>query len=235
MNVLVLGDGLLGSEIVKQTGWDFISRKKDNIDFCDLDSYYKYLYNYDTIFNCVGYTKTYSDEKDIHLNTNFKAVVGLVNYCNQTDKKIVQVSTDYIYANSVAEASENDPPANCANWYAYSKLLGDGYVHAMANEYLLIRTSFRPRPFPYPEVSIQWGNFDYVDIISTFIIQLIDKNACGIFNVGRPAPWNNYEMALETRRDIKIRKNKLFNSIPDDISMDTLKMLYFVTDGNYLI
>ena len=31
MNVLVLGDGILGSEFVKQTGWDYLSRKKDNI------------------------------------------------------------------------------------------------------------------------------------------------------------------------------------------------------------
>jgi hypothetical protein len=26
--VLVLGDGLLGSEVVKQTGWDYVSRKR---------------------------------------------------------------------------------------------------------------------------------------------------------------------------------------------------------------
>ena len=33
MKVLVLGDGKLGSEIVKQTKWDYISRKKDKFDF----------------------------------------------------------------------------------------------------------------------------------------------------------------------------------------------------------
>ena len=32
MRVVVLGDGLLGSEIVKQTGWDIISRKKDRFN-----------------------------------------------------------------------------------------------------------------------------------------------------------------------------------------------------------
>ncbi len=30
---LILGDGWLGTELVKQTGWDYISRKKDGIDF----------------------------------------------------------------------------------------------------------------------------------------------------------------------------------------------------------
>ena len=32
MEVLVLGDGLLGSEIIKQTGWDYLSHSKDGID-----------------------------------------------------------------------------------------------------------------------------------------------------------------------------------------------------------
>ena len=31
--ILVLGDGLLGSEMVKQSGWDYVSRKKDNISY----------------------------------------------------------------------------------------------------------------------------------------------------------------------------------------------------------
>jgi hypothetical protein len=33
MNILILGDGLLGSELIKQTGWDYISRKKNGFDF----------------------------------------------------------------------------------------------------------------------------------------------------------------------------------------------------------
>jgi nucleoside-diphosphate-sugar epimerase len=231
MKVLVLGDGLLGSEIVRQTGWDFVSRKKNGIDFCDLKSYYKYLIDYDVIFNAIGYTKTYSNEPDIHINTNFKAVVGLVNYCNQTDKKIIQISSDYVYANSKENATENDPPANCANWYAYSKMLGDAYVHTMAKKYLLLRTSFRPTPFPYPEISLQWGNSDYANVIATLIIELIDKDACGIFNVGRSMPWSNIEMAFKTRNDVRVRKNKVFDSIPDDITMDVSKMVKFLSES----
>ena len=43
---LILGDGLLGSELHKQTGWDYISRKKDGIDFTDIDSYKNYILDY---------------------------------------------------------------------------------------------------------------------------------------------------------------------------------------------
>ena len=37
LKVLILGDGLLGSEIGKQTEWDYISRKKDGIDVLDFN------------------------------------------------------------------------------------------------------------------------------------------------------------------------------------------------------
>ena len=29
---LIIGDGLLGNELIKQTSWQYISRKKDGID-----------------------------------------------------------------------------------------------------------------------------------------------------------------------------------------------------------
>ena len=32
LKILVLGDGLLGSEIVKQSNWDCFSRKRTNFD-----------------------------------------------------------------------------------------------------------------------------------------------------------------------------------------------------------
>ena len=54
-NKLVIGDGLLGKEIVRQTNWDYISRKKDGIDIRDLDSYKSYLDGYDEIINCSRY------------------------------------------------------------------------------------------------------------------------------------------------------------------------------------
>ena len=40
MKVLVLGNGVLGEEIVKQTGWDIISRKINGFDITNKDTYY---------------------------------------------------------------------------------------------------------------------------------------------------------------------------------------------------
>ena len=43
INRLILGDGWLGAELVKKTNWDYISRKKNGIDFTDINSYKDYL------------------------------------------------------------------------------------------------------------------------------------------------------------------------------------------------
>lgn len=222
MKILVIGDGLLGSEIVKQTGWDFISRKKDNIDFTNIETYISLMKDYDQIFNCVAYTKTYSDDADLHINTNFKALVPLVMYCNSFDKKLITISTDYIYSNSVEDATENDVPANCNNWYGYSKLLGDGFVRYFSKNFLLIRTMFKPNPYPYDTAVKQIGSFDYVDKIAGLIIELINKDAKGVYNVGTEKK-TMLELANQTKNVTKTIR-AIHPSMPKNVSTNVEKM-----------
>jgi dTDP-4-dehydrorhamnose reductase len=230
MKILVLGDGLLGSEIVKQSGWDFISRKKNDIDFNNINSYKECLADYNQIFNCVAYTKVYDNEKYLHIQTNFKSVIDLVEYCNRANKKLIQISTDYIYSNSVENASEEDVPANCNNWYTYSKLLGDAYVQFMAKDYLLIRCEFKPRPYPYPKATIQIGNFDYVDTVASLIILLIKNNASGVYNVGTERK-SMLELASQTR-DVELWDKNPEETMPYDFTMNVDKMNNFLKEHN---
>ena len=98
-DVLVLGDGLLGSEIVTQTGWDYVSRKKDNVN---LDEILSIVASNDksVILNCIANTDTYSSDKRSHMDVNFNFVIDLVNICNNFKKKYIHISTDYVYSNS---------------------------------------------------------------------------------------------------------------------------------------
>jgi dTDP-4-dehydrorhamnose reductase len=132
---------------------------------------------YDIIVNCIANTNTYSTVKDEHWNINYKFVLDLITYTNERGKKLVHISTDYIYTGSVDNASENDVPVHCNNWYGYTKLLGDGLMQLMSKNYLLCRCTHKPNPFPYESAWIdQIGNFDYVDRISSIIIKLINDN-----------------------------------------------------------
>jgi dTDP-4-dehydrorhamnose reductase len=219
MNVLVLGDGLLGSEIVKQTGWDCISRKKDNFDItsCDFN-----FHGYDVIVNCIAYTNTYSNDKESNWEVNYKAVANLVDYCNNFNIKLIHISTDYVYTNSVSNASENDIPIHGNNWYTYTKLLADGYIELKSKNYLIIRESHKPNPFPYDSAWInQVGNFDYVNKIANIIIQLIKLDENGIINVGTELK-TIYDLALETNKNVKsVLKPEC---APKDVSLNLTKL-----------
>jgi dTDP-4-dehydrorhamnose reductase len=208
MNIVVLGDGLLGSEIIKQTGWDYISRKKDGFDITQSDRFISYFIDvfdgviaskkYDVIVNCIANTDTYSNNKEEHWNINYKGVADLVDFCNKWNIKLIHISTDYVYTNSIKEASEDDIPIHGNNWYSYTKLLADSYIELKSNNYLICRGTHKPKPFPYKKAWIdQVGNFDYVDITSGLIIRLIQSNSTGIYNVGTHIK-SIFELASQT-------------------------------------
>tara|TARA_R100000008_G_C3578999_1_gene167155 strand:- start:235 stop:921 length:687 start_codon:yes stop_codon:yes gene_type:complete len=225
MKNLILGDGLLGSEIINQSNWDYISRKKDKIDFRDTSSYKKYLKKYDTIINCIGHVDVYSNDKQMHWDINYKAVSDLVDLCNTNNSKLVHISTDFVYSNSVENACENDVPVHNGNWYGYTKLLSDAHIQLKSNNYLMIRTSYKPKPFPYDKAwTNQRGNFDYVDEIASIIIKLIENKSSGIYNVGTELK-TMYDLAKRTKNTVQPSNELYHKSMPTNITMDLSKLM----------
>ena len=121
MSIVVLGDGLLGSELVSQTGWNLLSRKKDGFDLTDPSTFYLLLDTFDGIaqkakhnivINCIANTDTYSKDRQAHWDVNYKGVVELTDFCNRWGIKLVHISSDYVYANSTGMPSEQDVPVH---------------------------------------------------------------------------------------------------------------------------
>ncbi len=232
MRIAVLGDGLLGSEVVKQTGWEYLSRKKDGFDLTQHNKFDQYFIEnrhgiitnsrYDTVVNCIAYTDTYSQDRERHWEVNYKAVVNLTDYCAKHGMKLVHISSDYVYTNSVENATEDDIPIHGNNWYSYTKLLGDSYVQLQPGN-LVIRGTHKPTPFPYKGAWVdQSGNFDYVDTISKIYIQLIRNNTSGVYNVGTELK-NMYTLAKRTKPDVEaIRIGSI--EVPKDVSMNLQKL-----------
>jgi dTDP-4-dehydrorhamnose reductase len=227
MSKIILGDGLLGTELVKQTGWDYISRKKDGIDFRDIDSYKDHLFGYDEIINCIACTNTYDENKEENWNTNYKGVVDLVDYLTGKDMKLVYFSTDYIYANSKKNASEDDVPVHIGNWYGYSKVISEPYIELRLDKYLILRGTHKPRPFIFDKALIsQVGNFDYIDTVVKIYIDLIEGDAQGIYNVGTELK-TMYDLARKSRDDVVPTNEKFKDTMPLDVSMDLDKLKKF--------
>ena len=222
--ILVLGDGLLGSEIVKQTGWPFVSRKKNTIDFRDVNSYAELISEYDEVINCIAHTKTYEDKRELHWAVNFDGVADLVGLCNDLGIKLIQISTDYLYTHSTVASNENTVPVHCGNWYGYTKLLGDGYVQLKSKNYLLIRTTHKKHPFQYDQAWVnQLGNFDYVNVIANLIIRLIEKGATGLFNVGTELK-SMYDLGVKTKPEVEPVYRVIDDTMPQNVIMDCSKM-----------
>tara|TARA_B100000427_G_C15496860_1_gene590216 strand:+ start:302 stop:994 length:693 start_codon:yes stop_codon:yes gene_type:complete len=222
--VLVLGDGLLGSELVKQTGWQYVSRKKNKLP---LDRLLTIILSDDSdiLVNCIANTDTYSDDKDLIMDVNFKFIVELVNELEigyHRQKKLVHISTDYVYSNSVHYASETDVPIHNESWYAYSKLLADAYIENFSKNYLICRMTHKPKPFPFDKAwKNQIGNFDYVDEQVKRLIKLIEVGATGVVNIGGE-DTSMYELALKTNP--KVEPNECEHPVPNILTMNTDKM-----------
>ena len=225
--IVILGDGLLGSELIKQTNWECISRKNNNFDIRNYELYPEFfLENYDsvawwpkykTVVNCIANTDTYSNNKELHWDINYKSVIKLANFCEKWNIKLVHISTDYVYTNSVSNASEEDIPIHGNNWYSYTKLLGDSYVQLNKNN-LVLRGTHKQKPFPYNKAWIdQIGNFDYVDVMANLIKQLIEKKTSGLYNIGTE---------LKTMSDLAKNATPAFSSesTPKNVSMNVNKL-----------
>lgn len=234
--VLILGDGLLGSELQSITGWDIISRKKNGIDFNDIESYIDYLIDwtdvpgngrlgytlkYSTVINCIANTDAYTEDASGALTPNYVSVAKLTQLCNTYKIKLVHISTEFVYANSKKPSLETDIPIPVHNWYGVSKLLGDMFIENNSNNYLICRVLHKQKNLEYPEVWNSRTSGDTVDKIAVLIKQLVNNNATGIFNVGTGDKY---------LRDI-IKGNKEIpapSHVPRDTRMDLTKLNRFL-------
>jgi len=226
MKVIVLGKGKLGGEIVKQTGWDYLCRAEHEITIDNFKDWKNRMDEYDVVVNCIANTDTYSDDKEKHWKANYELVTFLAEYCDDNAKKLVHISTDYLYQNSVDDAKEEDEPLFEHTWYMFTKLLADEYLKEHAKNYLICRLSHKPYPFPYDSA---WDdvitNADYTPVISGLVIELIKNGAEGLYNVGTERK-TVYELAQRTNKNVK----KIVSPphVPKNISMNISKMKNFL-------
>ena len=225
MKTLILGDGLLGSELHKLTKWDLASRKLSNLDIDNLSKLKDLVSGYNIIVNCIANTDSYSDDKDKHLNTNFRFAVNLSNICNNLNIKLIHISTEFVYANNIQPPTEEDLPLPDKSWYAYSKLLADEYISLTNNNFLICRLLHKPNPFPYDDVWDVITSGDTVDKISSLIVQLIKEGATGIFNVG-----TGRKKLSNIAPGKKVIPKP--NHVPFDTSMNLSKLNLFLNNEN---
>ena len=124
-------------------------------------------------------------EKNINMSIS-KNIIGtcnIVTVCNKEKIKLIYFSTNYVYAGTRGNYSENDPVMPINN-YALSKLGGECAVQMYKNS-LILRICMSEKPFIHKKAfNDVETNFMYHEDFAKHLLKLINKK--GIINVGGP-------------------------------------------------
>lgn len=195
--LLTGGSGLLGSELRKYIH-SFDAPGHNQLDITsreNVDVWCKKNGPYALIIHCAAYTDVLKAETEKEQCTRVN-IVGTTNliYANP-DAFFVYISSEYAI----------DP----VNFYGRTKQLAENIVRKSRNNYLIIRTLFKPNPYPHDVAFFdQYTNGDYVDVIAPMIIAAIYSKEQGIINIGTGRK-TMFELARRTNPDV------LGNSVKD--------------------
>ena len=191
MKVLVIGsDGQLGLEFQKisnsydSLSWVFSTIK--TLDLLKLDTISSFLndINPSVIINCAAYTSVDKAETESKLADliNHEAVDIISRWTSDNNKKLVHVSTDYVFDGlSKLPLSENSN-TNPINEYGSSKLKGEQVCLKNDTNSIIIRTSWLYSSF---------GN----NFLKTMIELMKKNNSIKVVNDQMGSPTYAYDLA----------------------------------------
>ena len=177
----------------------------------------------DIIIHSAAITDSVSIKKNplAAIQTNIIGSAYIAEYCLTHNKRLIYISTDYVYPGEIGDYRETDPVLP-HNEYAWSKLGGECSVKLVPN-HLIIRTSFGADNYPY---EYAWDNLitskDYVDIITPKIYKASLSNLTGILNIGtEPKSIHNYA----TRRSV-VDKSQLEHSKNFSLNLEKYEQIF---------
>lgn len=132
---------------------------------------------------------------------NVEATRNIVDACRRTGKRLLYISTDYVFDGAKDFYTEDDVP-NPQGWYAVTKYEGEKRVATLDNQALIIRianpyrATFLPKPDFVAKIrqklekdekiespSDQLFTPTFIDDIAKAIKILIEQNASGVYHV----------------------------------------------------
>jgi len=149
---------------------------------------------------------------------NVLGTLNVLQVCRELGKKMVFISTDYVFDGEKGNYTINDP-INPLSKYAKTKAAAELMVRTYEHS-LVIRTSFFGYEFPYESALVdQWTTKDYVDIVALKVINAILDNPKGIVHIGSDRR-TIYDIAKERCTNVnKLYRCDVDEPIPKDISL----------------
>lgn len=240
MKIILTGsNGRLGKELIKTKPENYylVPLTRGECDLIDSSKIIKVFdsINPDLIIHSAALTNPLSqhyDKVDTSIESNIIATANIASYCARHRKKLIYISTDYVY-HGKGPHRENEPLLPKDN-YGWSKLGGECSTIMVPNS-LILRCSFMEKPFRHNQATIdQIKSFLYIDEIAPIIWKTILKEETGIINIGGKRQ-SVYKFAKRSKPNIrKIKIKDIKEPIPKDTSLN-LKRLKRVIKNDSII
>ena len=216
------GSGLLGRELLKIDP-SLIAPSHKELDITDFQQTLEVLSKYkpDILLHLAAETKPPQHEEtpEPGLRVNIIGTANLALACHKLGVRLVYTSTDYIYAGQGPH--QEDEPVFAPYRFGWSKLGGEAAV-SMLHDFLILRLSFGPAPFPWEKVyEGQYNSKLYVDEAAPLVLAAATSAETGVMNIGGPRKTLE-EYARRTKPDIQTIPRP--DWVPVDTSMDISKM-----------
>jgi dTDP-4-dehydrorhamnose reductase len=183
-------------------------------------------YDPDVVVHAAAYTDVSraETEREACWETNVEGTSNVVRALAGREAKFVYISTDYVFWGDKGGYSEEVAPGPVRNYYALSKLVAESVARVRPGT-LVIRTSFRPREWPYP-VAFEdvYTSQDYVDIIAPEVALAVRYASSIPYETLHIATERKSVYELARRRKPDVRPGSRTESgvnLPEDISLDT--------------
>jgi len=180
----------------------------------------------EVVVHAAAYTDVAGAEADRECcwRVNVEGTRNLVRAVLERGIFLVHISTDYVFEGSRGGYREEDTVGPVRNYYALTKLVAEE-VARLAPEHLVIRTSFRPREWPYPTAFTDvYTSQDYVDVIAPKIalaVQHCREIPHSVLHIATERK-SVFELARRRRPDVQPgSKREAGVELPDDCSLDT--------------
>lgn len=247
---LVTGStGKIGSLLVSSlNGEDYlgISRREKGESIINIDlsfwnpPFVNKFSEYDTVVHLAAKAHIDSCEEDRKLNknseawkNNVEATKNVVEFCRQTKKKLIFLSTECVFDGTKAKYTERDIPSPL-NWYGETKLESEKVVSSLSNS-LILRTvmSYDGRS-KYKDIvrdfasilekrekllaaNDQTVSFTYTgDIVSAILISS-ERNLKGLYHFAGRDAVSIYELAVKIGKVIGINPNLIIPATMKEI------------------
>lgn len=148
MGWLVTGArGMLGTDVCRVLaghGIPATAVDRGDLDLFDEDAVSEALAAHDVVVNCAAWTAVDAAEADEEsayaINTVAPGVLARAGALH--GRRIVQVSTDYVFDGTASSPYDEDAPTDPVSVYGRTKAAGEAVVRAVAPDHLVVRTAW---------------------------------------------------------------------------------------------